>query len=705
MFADNDPHNTITAPQCLSLSPDAFLGLASPKALRITAYIIGHPVTVLIDSGSTHNIIQPHIASFLKLPITPIPSFTVMVVPSHADSPFPKISFHSNGSTINLVGEPISTQASPSTIQHLMQKEAIASMYTLIFHYENSQLQTPNPPEDPHIQNILIDYSHIFEPPTSLPPPRLHDHHIPLKPNTPSVNVKPYRYPHYMKQIMTDLIVDMLKDDLIKPSYSPYSSPVLLVRKKDGKWRFYVDYRALNAITIRDRFPIPTVDELHGAHIFSKIDLQAVTGLRGFLGLTGYYRRFVSNYAHIDAPLTDLLKKSKFEWNDEAQGAFDSLKHAMSTLPVLALPDFSLIFDVTTDASGTGIGAVLSQQDKPIAFFSKKLSPRMQSSSTYIRELYAITEAVKKWRHYLLGRKFHVFTDQRSLKHLLTQVVQSPEQYKWATTLKSITSLALLIPNQVWEEISMDFITNLPTSNGKSTIWVIVDRLTKFAHFLPHYTAASLATLFLNHIYRLHGLPKSILSDRDPIFLSRFWKELFAEFWYKTSYHNAIEMTSFQALYGHPPPSLPHYTLGSSKVASIDATLVKHERVIALPKDTLTKTRQRMTDQANKHRVDKDFEVDELVYYVCGFIVKHQSLEGTFINSVGVLLGPSRYLSKSGSLGDPNPSTFPLPDKFIDDIPVLQPEEILDRRTIYKQRIPDHQVLVKWKGRDSSEST
>ncbi|GJS84533.1 ty3-gypsy retrotransposon protein [Tanacetum coccineum] len=313
MFADNNPNNTITAPQYLSLSPAAFLGLASPKALRITAYIMGHPVTVLVDSGSTHNIIQPHIALFLKIPITPIPSFPVMVGngnhihcegfcqsvvlnlqntsftipffvlpieganvvlgmswlgslgPILADFSVPTISFQSNGLTINLTGEPLSTPASPSTIQHLMQKEAVASMHTLIFQYENPpQIQTPTPHEDPHIQNILTDYSHIFEPPTSLPPPRLHDHHIPLKPNTPPVNVKPYRYPHYQKQIMTDLI---------KPSHSPYSSPVLLVRKKDGTWRFCFDYRALNAITIRDRFPIPTVDELldelHGAQIFS----------------------------------------------------------------------------------------------------------------------------------------------------------------------------------------------------------------------------------------------------------------------------------------------------------------------------------------------------------------------------------------------------------------------------------------------------
>lgn len=153
------------------------------------------------------------------------------------------------------------------------------------------------------------------------------------------------------------------------------------------------------------------------------------------LGLNGLLSSFVHNYAHLASPLTDLLQKSKFEWNQEAQTAFETLKKAMSTLPVLALPNFSLVFDVTTDASGTGIGAVLSQNDKPIAFFSKKLSPRMRTSSTYIRELFAIIEAVKKWRQYLLGRKFQIFTDQRSLKHLLTQVIQSPDQHKWASKL------------------------------------------------------------------------------------------------------------------------------------------------------------------------------------------------------------------------------------------------------------------------------
>ncbi|GJX65231.1 hypothetical protein Tco_0299574 [Tanacetum coccineum] len=267
------------------------------------------------------------------------------------------------------MGEPLSTPASPSTIQHLMQKEAIASMHILIFQYETSPLvETPTPPEDPHIQNLLTDYSYIFEPPTSLPPPRLQDHHIPLKPNAPPVNVKPYRYPHYQKQIMTDLIADMLKDGLIKPSHSPYSSPVLLVRKKDGTWKCCTDYRALNAITIRDRFPIPTVDELldelHGAQIFSKIDLRAGyhqirladadTHKTAFRTVDGHFEFLfgVATDCKKIKAIQDWPKPStsKFEWNEEAQEAFDILKKAMMTLLVLALPDFSLIFDVTTDA-------------------------------------------------------------------------------------------------------------------------------------------------------------------------------------------------------------------------------------------------------------------------------------------------------------------------------------------------------------------
>lgn len=121
--------------------------------------------------------------------------------------------------------------------------------------------------------------------------------------------------------------------------------------------------------------------------------------LRGFLGLTGYYRRFVRNYASWIAPLTQLLRKDAFIWSEQATKAFEKLKHALTTTPVLSLPNFKEQFTVQTDASGIGIGAVLSQSNKPIAFFSKLLPPSIRPTSAYNRELCAVVHAVLKWRH------------------------------------------------------------------------------------------------------------------------------------------------------------------------------------------------------------------------------------------------------------------------------------------------------------------
>ena len=115
--------------------------------------------------------------------------------------------------------------------------------------------------------------------------------------------------------------------------------------------------------------------------------------------------------------------------------AFNTLKKAVSKAPVLALPNFDIPFVVETDASGTGAGAVLSQNGHPIAFFSKEFCPKLRASSTYIREHVAITTAVKKWRHYLLGHPFVILTDHQSLRDLMTQAVQTPEQHRYLIQL------------------------------------------------------------------------------------------------------------------------------------------------------------------------------------------------------------------------------------------------------------------------------
>lgn len=157
--------------------------------------------------------------------------------------------------------------------------------------------------------------------------------------------------------------------------------------------------------------------------------------LRGFLGLTGYYRRFVKGYGLIARPLTELLKNNTFWWNDSANAAFEELKQIMTSLPVLTMPDFSKQFVIETDTSSKGVGVVLMQNEKPIANFSQKLSTRAQQKSAYERELMAMVLSIKKWRHYLLGKHFVVRTNQQSLQFLTEQNLLGGEQIKWTSKL------------------------------------------------------------------------------------------------------------------------------------------------------------------------------------------------------------------------------------------------------------------------------
>jgi hypothetical protein len=160
-----------------------------------------------------------------------------------------------------------------------------------------------------------------------------------------------------------------------------------------------------------------------------------VFDLRGFLGLTGYYRKFVRNYGIIARPLTNLLKKGLFRWTDEADAAFNALKQAMTSTPTLVMPNFHEPFVIESDASGAGIGAVLTQQRRPIAFMSRALGVTKQSWSTYAKKLLAIVQAIRTWRPYLLGRKFYIHTDHCSLKYLMEQRIVTPEQQKWVSKL------------------------------------------------------------------------------------------------------------------------------------------------------------------------------------------------------------------------------------------------------------------------------
>ncbi|XP_028780228.1 uncharacterized protein LOC114736538 [Neltuma alba] len=478
-----------------------------------------------------------------------------------------------------------------------------------------------------------------------------------------------------------------------------------------------------------------------------------VKELRGFLGLTGYYRRFVKNYGLIARPLTELTKKNAFSWSGRAQSAFDALKEALTTAPVLRLPDFNLPFMIECDASMDGIGAVLIQEGHPIAYFSKGFSISNRFKSAYDRELLALVLAIQKWKHYLLGHHFTIQTDHCSLKHLLEQKIvtntqqrllikllpfnfsivyksgkhnaaadslsrrpqpteffqlvvpmvddlarlpqallddpdtkaiiddlqQAPnstsdynmrcsscQQNKYQTLAPAGLLQPLPVPEQIWEDISLDFITGLPKSKGFDVIFVVVDRLSKYVHFmaLSHpYTAKAVAQLFCKEVVRLHGMPRSIVSDRDSLFLSMFWQELFrlskthlnmstayhpqsdgqtevvnrcletylrcftheqpkkwseflcwAEYSFNTSYHVAADNTPFKLVYGREPPPLVPYVKGETAVADLEEQLELRDDMLKVLRENLLKAQNRMKIQADRHRRDLQFAPGDAVW-------------------------------------------------------------------------------------------
>ncbi|XP_010463160.1 PREDICTED: uncharacterized protein LOC104743813 [Camelina sativa] len=568
-----------------------------------------------------------------------------------------------------------------------------------------SSQSTPQP-TDIRIQSVLSEFDKVFEVPTALPPIKGQAHAINLLAGNNAINVRPYRYPHAQKEIMERMVKEMLELGIIRPSQSPFSCSVLLVKKKDNSWRFCVDYRALNRVTVPNKFPIPMIDqlldELNGAVIFSKLDLragyhqiwikeedvpktafrthdghyeflvmhfrltnaQATTSmeqhlehllmvmrileanhlftnmkkclfgqpqveylghiisnkgvstdptktqamtqcptpksmkeLRRFLGLTGYYRRFIKGYGVLSRPLTDLLRKDSFEWSVDAQMAFDRLKKAMSTAPVLSLPDFEEVFAVEADASGFGLGAVLMQKKQLVAFFSHGLSAKGQLKPVYERELMAIVLSIQKWKHYLFGRYFMVHTDQKSLKFLLDQREVTMDYQKWLVKLL----------NYDFDIIYNPGVENKAADGLSRMCFKLAG--TKLKYSTTFHPQTDGQTEVLNRCLETY---LCCFASAHPKTWHRFLS--WAELWYNTSYHTSLKTTPFRVLYSRDPPAILRFEDHSTKVSEFETMLKERDLMLTQIKAHLTHAQQLMKNNADKHRRDVEHEVGSWVF-------------------------------------------------------------------------------------------
>ncbi|KAL8099697.1 hypothetical protein AgCh_032096 [Apium graveolens] len=442
------------------ISLNAITGIKNFQTIQLQARIDGKPILILVNSGSMHNFINEKAALQLNLQMEIKPRLQVAVANGEKVH-FPGIckevqiqvdseSFTADLFVLNLDGfdvvlgvkwlstlGPILLDFNSLNMTFCLNDKRVTWQGKLV---EANHLQVHMLKEETkhalEMGRLLADFSNIFQEPKGIPPPRSCDHKLTLLNGSEPVVVRPYRYPHLQKDEIKRKCAEMLKQGIIRPSRSPFSSPILLVAKHVGTWRFCVYYRELNNKIIKDKFPIPVVDELldelHGARYFTKLDLRseyfqvrmdpADIEKTAFRTHHGHFEFLVMSFGLTNAPST-------------FQSLMNELQNALSITPVLQLPNFDIEFVVECDASGMGIGAVLQQQGHPIAFFSRKLVDRHLKLPAYERELIGLARAVQHWRPYLWGRSFVIKTDHYSLKYLLEQRLVTPPQQHWVSKL------------------------------------------------------------------------------------------------------------------------------------------------------------------------------------------------------------------------------------------------------------------------------
>ncbi|GKB06668.1 putative reverse transcriptase domain-containing protein, partial [Tanacetum coccineum] len=654
--------------------------------------------------------------------------------------------------------------------------------------------------EEKRLEDVptVRDFPEVFpEDLPGLPPTRQVEFQIDLVPGAAPVARAPYRLaPSEMEELSTQL-QELSDKGFIRPSSSPWGAPVLFVKKKDGSFRMCIDYRELNKLTVKNRYPLLRINDLskidlrsgyhqlrvrnedipktefrtryghyefqtkeeHDVHLrlilellkkeelyakFSKCDFwlskvqflghvidsegihvdpakiesikdwespKTPTEIRQFLGLAGYYRRFIEGFSKIAKPMTKLTQKSvKFNWGEKEETAFQTLKQKLCSAPILALPEGSENFVVYCDASHKGLGVVLMQKEKVIAYASRQLKIHKKNYTTHDLELGAVVFALKMWRHYLYGTKCVVYTDHKSLQHILDQKELNMRQRRWL-------------------ELLSDYDCELHYHPGKEN--VVADALSRKNRPKPLRVRSLVMTIGLNlpaqilnaqvearkeENYRtkdLHGMIKNLEPRADG------------------NYYTSIKAAPFEALYGRKC-RLPicWAEVGDAQLTGPEIVRETTEKIIQI-KHRLQASRDRQKCYADKRRKPLEFQVGDKV------MLKVSPWKGVIrFGKRGKLnpryIGPFKILAKVGTVAyrlelpeklsrvhstfhvsnlkkclSDEPLAIPLDEIHIDEKLnfIEEPVEIMDReiKRLKQSRIPI--VKVRWNSRRGPEYT
>jgi hypothetical protein len=237
--------------------------------------------------------------------------------------------------------------------------------------------------------------------------------------------------------------------------------------------------------------------------------------MQSFLGLCNYYRRFIEGYSKIAAPLTDLTHKdTPFLWTSQTTEAFEDLKRRMTEAPVLCIPDPELPFTVTTDASDFAVGAVLMQDKgqgpQPVAFTSRKMNSHERNYAAHEKETLAIMHALIKWRVYLEGRHFIIYTDHATLRHFTTQPNLSRRQARWTEKMADYDFKIEYLPGK--QNVVADAISHCPDLQLNSVFRIINDFKTQVKDLIPKDPDFGDIIKTLHHLPVEKVIPSSLLA-------------------------------------------------------------------------------------------------------------------------------------------------------------------------------------------------